>query len=208
MVPAAGTTKVGHWSAMVATDTDADWESGGVTRQAVLEARGYPPDVVNGHGPAGGPINTKSLSVDRVDELEGGSACVVCGGQLDAERQHKQAKTCGDSCAREHRARRRKASRANGTATAPTIARDLSDSGDRNWTPGVRNQTEKLDDFSGVDAGAPGGGLRPMGLNSTPDRLGPIYTALAVAGAHILRLEVSVGQETWAITRTTNGGAL
>jgi hypothetical protein len=62
---------------------------------------------------------------DPVDDEPDGPTCAVCGVELDADRQTKQAKTCGaEPCVREHRSRRRRAQRDGVTETrnAPPVA--------------------------------------------------------------------------------------
>ncbi len=41
--------------------------------------------------------------------------------------------------------------------------------------------------------------------NFTPDRLGPLYHALMQAGARLVACEVAFAEETYVITRATNG---
>jgi hypothetical protein len=174
---------------------------------------------------------------DPLDHEPDGPACAVCGSELPADRLRQGAKTCGESCQREHRLRRRRAQRDGVTIPA---ANSLPPPGATNGAAMTHGPSERLDapegqpDASGgIIAGrrdGPSPITEPLRVSdgrieappapplvdigaavSHPDgrdRLSPLFGALAAAGAQLVRVEVSIAEETWRITRITNGGSL
>jgi hypothetical protein len=103
--------------------------------------------------------------------------CVICGAELSADRVQKRAKTCGDRCSREWRARRRGAQRE--TPTATTVA---------------ANGTAVDTDTSPAVSAAPG---PPPGL----------WDVVLAAGVAVTALSFEYQQEQWTLTRSINGGS-
>lgn len=94
---------------MGAADTDDDWENGGVTRQAVLEARGYDTTVINGNGHIAGDSGNV-----YENKAEDSPTCSQCDRPAVDGRP-----TCGQApCVQSHKRMAKRAryaaSRANG----------------------------------------------------------------------------------------------
>jgi WhiB family redox-sensing transcriptional regulator len=106
--------------------------------------------------------------------------CSVCGGPIAARSLGYGARTCSATCRTEARRRRqRAASGGYGRRGAREVTR-------------------------AVEA-TPAPAAHSNGAHGPTDRLGPIYAALALAGATVVRVEVEVAGECWLLTRAQGG---
>jgi hypothetical protein len=175
------------------------------TRSALLAQRGYPPEVINGHN-GNGAASAATSSPSRT--------CRGCGKPITGRVTKIY---CGDVCA--SAARRADARRRGATITASA---PVSPSTVTNGTRMDDNPSPICDrtgaDQSRADLSNPNLGAVDLAAVTAPvdgrDRLGPIYGALMLAGASLVRVDVLVGGEYWTVTRssgigtnsTTNGG--
>jgi WhiB family redox-sensing transcriptional regulator len=106
--------------------------------------------------------------------------CSVCGGPIAARSLGYGARTCSATCRTEARRRRQRAA---------------SGGYGRRRPPGVTRAVEA----------PPAPAAHSNGAHGPTDHLGPIYAALALAGATVVRVEVEVAGECWLLTRAQGG---
>jgi hypothetical protein len=178
------------------TSLDDDWERGGVTRIDVLEARGYPPEVVagNGHAHTNGNGNTPA------------AACEVCGVSIPASRIDRQAKTCDRAeCQAEHRHRRDRAAKAARRQRASLTAAPAPVTPAVTAGPVLSRIPERP--FEAAVDRLQADPAKPPSQPRGSDLLGAVFQAAMLVGATAsARFEVVTGSDTWAITVTRTGG--
>jgi hypothetical protein len=175
------------------------------SRTQLLAVRGYSPDQVagNGHTPhpmAAGWEDGHSRLVEPVEadpepELRNGIAQLAgqkrsASGSFNPGTATPQPRFC-EQCG------------------SPFTGRDLkrfcSDSCRRKASRPAATPRSRTDVTSGPEPALNGttGSMSPIGPISR-DRLGPIYQLLMLAGATVVRIEVTTAEETWLITRSIN----
>jgi WhiB family redox-sensing transcriptional regulator len=110
------------------------------------------------------------------------ATCSVCGGPIAARSLGYGARTCSARCRTEARRRRQRA----GPERAPA-------------------PTPQRSEVTRAPEAVPAPAAQPNGAHGPTGRLGPIYEALALAGATVVRVELEVTGERWVLTRAQGG---
>ena len=134
-------------------------------------------------------------------------ACSVCQAPLEPDRVKAKAKTCArGECVHEARARRRRNLLANGGGRRRQAAATAGPPPATNGAAMHADPSGGLEPVERPPEAANGHGAEihhGMTDLGPPDRLGPIYRALMLAGASVVRVDVTVDRETWRIERVT-----
>jgi hypothetical protein len=146
-------------------------------------------------------FEARPLAPLRDDPEAARIACSVCGAAIPPGRADRGGKTCSEGCAAAARRRRdklakktaRAAAAPAGATPAGSEAPDLSQTPERPFEAAVGH----------TEAAAGNRASQPRG-----SRLAEVFDALMLAGASVVRFEVTDASETWAVSITrTNGGA-